>query len=163
MPTRVLFVCTGNSCRSVMAQGLLQKELKQQEHRLREPVDVMSAGVFAIEGLPASKETLVLLQQEGVDYSGHMSRHLSDNMIRQATAIFVMEQLHLEEILRRVPEAKVKTHLLKTFGLPSASAEEPPNIADPIGKPLELYEICFATIKEAVARVANDVIARQTR
>ena len=155
MPTRVLFVCTGNSCRSVMAQGLLQHELKRLASRLREPVDVSSAGAFAIDGLPASKETLELLQAEGIDCFAHMSRHLTDQMIRQADLILTMEHLHLEEILRRVPEAKGKAHLLKTYGLPNPSAEPNPNIPDPIGKPVEVYEVCFATIKDAVARVAE--------
>ena len=155
VPKRVLFVCTGNSCRSVMAQGLLQHRLKQLEHRLAEPVEVLSAGVFAIEGMPASKETVRLLQQEGVDYSGHMARRLSDHLIRQADWIFVMEPLHREEILRRVPEAKGKARLLKTFGLSEPLPDEQAIVPDPIGKPAEVYEICFATIREAVERVAQ--------
>jgi protein-tyrosine-phosphatase len=157
VPKRVLFVCTGNSCRSVMAQGLLQQKLKQMAHRLNDPVEVESAGVFAIEGMSPSKETLKLLQQEGVDMTGHMAKPLNADMIRNAQLILVMEQLHLEEILRRVPDAQGKVHLLKRYGMEETQAGGDPNpdIADPIGKPMEVYEVCFATIREAIERVAK--------
>ncbi len=158
---QILFVCTGNSCRSVMAQGLLQKRLKELEHRLSEPIEVDSAGVFAIEGMSPSKETLKLLHQEGVDLSSHMARLLSDEMIRDAWLIFVMEQFQLIELLRRAPEAKGKVHLLKSYGLPGASESNDPNIPDPIGRPLEFYEVCFATIREAVERVTKSLMSSQ--
>jgi len=154
----ILFVCTGNSCRSVMAQGLLQKRLQELSARLREPIEVKSAGVFAIEGMPASRETQRLLAQIGMDYAGHMARHLSETMIRQTDLIFVMEHMHREEILKRVPLAKGKVYLLKTFGLSNVNPNESPNIPDPIGKPAEVYEVCFLTIKECVERVAEHVV-----
>ena len=163
MAKTILFVCTGNSCRSVMAQGLLQKRLQQLVEKLHEPINVKSAGVFAIEGMPASRETQRLLAHDGVDYSGHMARHLSETTIRQVDLMFVMEQMHREEILKRVPSAKGKVHLLKTFGLPNVDPNESPNIPDPIGKPAEVYEVCFATIKECVERVAEHVVGEPIR
>jgi protein-tyrosine-phosphatase len=84
-----------------------------------------------------------------------MAKPLKDEAIRQAQLIFVMEQLHLEEVLRRVPESKGKTFLLKSYGMADASSAGDPNIHDPIGKPMEVYEVCFATIREAIERVAK--------
>jgi len=155
MPKQILLVCTGNSCRSVMAQGLLQKRLKDVEQKLTEPVEVLSAGVFAIDGMSASKETIRLLQREGIDVTGHMAHLLSNEQIRAADLILVMESFHQDEILRRVPEAKDKTRLLTQFGRNSQLPEDQAGIPDPIGKPAEVYEVCFATIKDAVERVAH--------
>lgn len=158
MPKQIVFVCTGNTCRSVMAHGMLQRRLKDQAHRLKEPVQVDSAGVFAIDGLTPSKETLQLLRDHGADLSGHMAQTLTDAMIRQADLIFTMEQHQADQIVHRVPDAKGKTFLLKRYGLPPGEPAADPNIHDPIGKPMEVYEVCFAQIREAVDRIAQSLL-----
>ncbi len=156
---RVLFVCTGNSCRSVMAQALLQHRLKQLQHQLREPVEVGSAGVFAIEGMSASRETVAALSRLGIDVSGHMARMLTTDMIREADLIVAMEPTHREEIVQRVPEAASKTHLLLTYGLPHTSFLTEAGVPDPIGKSREVYEACLTTIQDAVERIAQRLVA----
>ena len=160
MARNILFVCTGNSCRSVMAQGLLQQQLKPLAHRLRQPVEVDSAGVSAFDGMSPSREALTLLQRAGIDLSGHMAKSLTDEMIRRADLIFVMEPFHVDEVVRRAPDAKAKTHLLRRYGVPAhdAAAVEA-GIADPIGRSMDVYERCFAVIREAVGRVANSLVA----
>lgn len=151
---RILFVCTGNSCRSVMAEGLLRHLLRQAGI---DEVVVESAGVFAIDGVLPTRETQVVLREAGVDCSGHRARALTGQMIQDADVIFAMEQFQLDEILRRAPGARGKTHLLKPYALPSNEPLAHPNIADPIGKPLEVYEICLLEIREAVERVAKSL------
>ena len=149
----LLFVCTGNSCRSVMAQGAMQHALVRagMDH-----VIVESAGVFAMEGMGPTRETQLVLQAIGVDCSGHRTRSLTSEMAQRADLTFVMEPFHAEEIVR-FPDTKNKVHLLKPYGLASGELMGTPGIPDPIGKPLEVYEVCFTDIREAVERIVKSL------
>lgn len=151
---RILFVCTGNSCRSVMAQWLFQYLLQQAG---RTDVAVESAGVFAIDGMTPTRETQRVLIELGIDCSAHRARNLTAPMTEAADLVFVMEHFQLEEILHRVPRASGKVHLLKTYLAPPGEPATNPNIPDPIGKPLEVYEVCFADIREAVERLVTSL------
>ena len=148
---RVLFVCTGNSCRSVMAEGLLRKRLEELG---RDDVEVYSAGIRALNGLPPTDETLEVMEEEGIAMPDFESKNLTDEMIKEADLILVMEDFQLEEIIRLVPEAASKTHLLKIFGQHNP-AEHPEgyDIPDPIGRPLKDYKYCFNVIKKEIDRI----------
>ena len=107
----ILFVCTGNSCRSVMAEGLFRRFTATGAQRFQ----VASAGLNALDGYPATAETVKVMKEAGVDVSAHLSRRLTPAMVRLADKIFVMENAHKEAILRSWPEAGEKVHLLTEY------------------------------------------------
>lgn len=146
-PKIVLFVCTGNSCRSVMAKALLEKEAREKGKDLK----VIAGGVGAIPGMGTSKQTQELLTAEGIDVSAHKAQTLSADMIKEADLIFVMEQFHKDIVLEKVPEVKDKVYLLGDFVETKKSGIV--DILDPIGKPMEIYQECFRNIKEAIEGV----------
>ena len=145
----VLFVCTGNSCRSVMAKYYLEKKLRDLGRR---DIEVLSRGVMAIEGLGATQEAKQVLSEQGSDASGHFSRRISADIIRRSDLVLVMEKLHEEEVVRIAPDAKNKVFLLKEF-VQMHNGEL--NIYDPIGKPIDVYREVFAVIKEAIERIGK--------
>ena len=141
--TLVLFVCTGNTCRSPMAEllcrqvlaGRLGCALGQLEDR---GVLVMSAGVAAMLGGRAAREAVEVLAKLGLDLSEHETQPLTEPLVRHADLIYTMTRTHREAIVAQWPSAAERTYLL--------SADES-DICDPIGGPVERYQRCAAQIR----------------
>src|SRR5205814_614060 len=104
----VLFVCTGNICRSPMAEGIFRAAVKGQRD-----IEVSSAGVAAMLGDPPSRHAVEVLRPWGIDIAGQRSRPLTDEIVREASHIFVMTRGHKEAIEMYFPEAASKTHLFR--------------------------------------------------
>lgn len=114
----VLFVCTGNTCRSSMAAALAKAMLKGEQ------VEVLSAGTSAEDGFPASTEAIRVMAEEGIDLHGHRTRRLSREMAEKADLILTMTLLQKEQVLRLVPEAQGKVFTLKEYALGGAGREK---------------------------------------
>ena len=138
----VLFVCTGNVCRSPMAEGLFRKLLSG-----RNDIRVASAGMSAGRGMPASQHAIHALSVDGVNLGNFRSQPVSEDLVRAATHIFVMTRDHKRMIELLFPEACEKTYLLREFE-PGA-----PDVPDPIGLGRETYERCRDTLKKALPNI----------
>jgi protein-tyrosine phosphatase len=143
----VLFVCTGNTCRSPMAEAIAKHLLAQRLHcGIRELEDrgviVASAGVAAMMGGRASPESVRVMAEMGLDISDHETQPLTEPLVRHADVIYVMSRAHRESLLAQWPGAADRTRLLCLDGS---------EVCDPIGGPLERYQRCAAQIQSELA------------
>jgi tRNA threonylcarbamoyl adenosine modification protein (Sua5/YciO/YrdC/YwlC family) len=144
----VLFVCTGNSCRSVMAEYLLKSKLIG-----RDDVEVISAGTSVYFKSGASQETVSVLREKGINPALHISKPLGRTMLRKADLIFAMTKAHRIQILDHVPYVEKRVYLLKEFCRHGGDSEL--DVPDPIGQSHESYQECLAIINEAVDKIVE--------
>jgi len=140
-PKLMLFICTGNTCRSPMAQGLVAKALADEDDW-----EVRSAGVAASVGSSESRHTSEVLLERGASLQGFRSRQVSAGMMKQASVVFCMTQGHRDQLLEEFPDCADKCYLVGDF-----SAKHPgSNVPDPFGMGRKSYEQVAIAIEEAL-------------
>lgn len=148
----ILFVCTGNTCRSPIAAGLCMKSLASRmgcrpDELAARGLAVHSAGTSAWAGGSASHESVEVCANRDVDISGHQTQPLTDDLIRSSDYIFAMTRGHLNTIRGMSPASADRVKLLDESG----------DIADPVGGPVEHYEQVARQIEQALARRLDEV------
>lgn len=140
---QILFVCTGNTCRSSMAEAIANHLVKQ--NALADKFAFKSAGTGAWDGCPASPNALEAVKDYGIDLSLHQAKKVNSNLIREADLILTMTQGHKAQLAAAFPGSRDKLYTLYEY-----LGDKFRNVDDPIGGSLAVYKACAAELKQAI-------------
>lgn len=145
---KVLLICTGNTCRSAMAEGIAKKIVSDKKIK---NLQFSSGGTGMLDNVPATEYAIQASAHWGIDISAHRSRPISKSLIEESDLILAMSPEHMQVILSLDKKAAPKAYLLKGFPQPFSPTQE--RIDDPIGGTLEQYNQTFLELDEVMRRI----------
>ena len=156
----LVFVCTGNICRSPLAEGIM-KDIVLDEvdiHHQVFPIEITSAGTHAIEGHPASQYAVDVAALSGINLNYHRSKYITEGLVKHADLILTMERSHTQYIKSLWPYFD-SIFELKCFGLEEKSVPPSIEIPDPIGMDIDFYKDVFDELKKEINRISPIVFS----
>ena len=151
----ILMVCTGNICRSPMAEGLLRHLLPTE---LKHHVRVSSAGTYAMHGNRAAPHAEAVMARSGIDISDHRARMVSPDLVRRADLSLAMAQEHLRTLRGMLLFGKSNVKLLTAFSTDPDQRDR--DVEDPYGGPMEMYQASLKVIQPAVEGLVEWLLAQ---
>lgn len=149
---RILFICTGNTCRSPLAQFLFKKYLEEAKPYLKNRYEIISRGVASLEGMPASAYVVSILKEnDNIDARNFTSKRLDRRTLLSSDLIFTMEDAQSQYILNLEPSAENRVFNLKKFLPPDLEKD----ISDPMGKSYDVYQEVYSLIKQAILELKD--------
>ena len=146
---KLLFVCSGNTCRSPLAEGIAKKLFPDD---LLKKVEISSAGSSAVDGLPASSPAIEVAGTHSIDLSNHRSTLLSRTLVKEVDLIITMGSKHRETVGIIEPSALDYTYLLTEF-----CDVECGDIPDPIGLGADEYEKTYQQLKKCILQLRDKI------
>ena len=145
---KIMFICTGNICRSAMAQWLLKQKLEDKEIK---NVEVYSCGVYAQDGdIPTWEAKRVMMDEYSIDMSKHRATNIVNSNIKEMDLILCVTSRHKRDVLRIYPELEGKVFTMKEYVGYDREYHDKIDIKDPWGYDIETYRSCIAEIDECL-------------
>ena len=156
----LIFVCTGNICRSPMAEGIMKDMILDEFEAKHEviPIEVLSAGTYAFGSSGASEYAIEVADRHGINLSFHRSRPVTEQIVKAADLILTMEINHTEYIKRLLPGIDY-VYELKSFDRDEASIEGSMEVIDPIGMDIDFYTEVFDELHSEIMRISKTVFS----
>ncbi|MCL6449257.1 MAG: low molecular weight protein arginine phosphatase [Armatimonadetes bacterium] len=149
MAKKILFVCTGNTCRSSMAEAIARKMLRDRNKQ--DQVQVSSAGTAALPDAGATEQAIAVMEEMGINLREHKATLLTPELVKEADLVLTMTGAHKEQVKRLISGAKEKVFTLAEF------AGAGTDILDPIGGPVDVYRQCAADLRYLIGLALDKI------
>ncbi len=147
---KIMFICTGNICRSAMAHGLMDKFVKEKN----KDIGVYSCGIFAEDGDAPTYNAIEAIKEYGVDLRKHKATNIRNSRIKEMDIILCATTSHKNNVINMYPDLKEKIFTIKEY---ADFDKNDLDIPDPWGYDIETYRFCASTINKCLERIVNKI------